>query len=463
MPISKYFKATALVLGVSCATLVGLKGCAVVYHPDPKKGDNQAIPGGPYSFVLVGENNQQIARHVTGESSCPKITIDGREFQMTERGENNSPTEFEQVIVCEYLLGSAPKKVSIDGVDLAVLPAEVNRIAIIGDTGCRMKISTFQNCNNVKGGGEPWPFEKLANQLVTENADVVLHMGDFHYRETPCPLLNLGCKGPWGFNWASWQADYFEPAKGLLNKVPWVLTRGNHEDCNRAYKGWFYFLDPYPLADDIWQSCQDYTPTYKVEFNDLTVLQMDSATMPNPFADTVNPKTQKIYTELFNEVNELSEGASQSWLFTHRPLWAVSSYFDWNAFKKDLSVTDKTMQAAIASSKLGEFAPSVNLILSGHIHNFEALSFNVDRPALMVVGDSGTRLSPIISVEQESKLQELLKQIQVNREDFFVDGRFAYVIMERLENRQWLVKFTGIDGITHKTFRLEGRKLVPQD
>lgn len=463
MKVNKLVKATGIAIGVCSIMVIGLKGCSVIYHPDPVTGNNQAKPGGPYSFVVIGANNQQTARHITTNKQCPQITVDGQQFQMIERGKNNDPTQFEQVIACQYPLGSAPKLVSIGNQPLKVLPTQVNRIAIIGDTGCRMKMTTFQNCNNVTGGGEPWPFAELANQLAKENPDVVLHMGDYHYRETPCPVLNLGCKGPWGFNWASWQADFFEPAKPLLNKVPWLMTRGNHEDCQRAYKGWFYFLDPYPLADDIWENCQEYTPTYKVEFNDLTVVQMDSATMPNPFAESVNSQTQLQYQNMFDEVNQLSDGAQQSWFMTHRPMWAISSYYDWNTFKNDLAISDKTMQISLASSKLGKLHSSVNLALSGHIHSFEALSFNVDRPSLMVIGDSGTRLSPVISEDQKPKLERLLEQIQVNKEDFFVDGRFAYVIIERQENQQWLVNFTGIDGKTRKEFKLKGKKLIAQN
>lgn len=190
---------------------------------------------------------------------------------------------------------------------------------------------------------------------------------------------------------------------------------------------------------------------------------MDSATMPNPFAESVNSQTQLQYQNMFDEVNQLSDGAQQSWFMTHRPMWAISSYYDWNTFKNDLAISDKTMQISLASSKLGKLHSSVNLALSGHIHSFEALSFNVDRPSLMVIGDSGTRLSPVISEDQKPKLERLLEQIQVNKEDFFVDGRFAYVIIERQENQQWLVNFTGIDGKTRKEFKLKGKKLIAQN
>src|ERR1700741_4107213 len=71
------------------------------------------------------------------------------------------------------------------------------RILVLGDTGCRIKGSLVQPCN------EPtqWPFAALAQAAAKCKPDLVIHVGDYLYRETPCPAGNTGCAGtPYGDN-----------------------------------------------------------------------------------------------------------------------------------------------------------------------------------------------------------------------------------------------------------------------
>ena len=105
----------------------------------------------------------------------------------------------------------------------------------------------------------------------TPRPDLVIHVGDYHYRENACPAGNAGCAGsPWGYGWDAWEADVFAPARRLFAAAPWIVVRGNHESCNRAGQGWWRFLDPRPLAPH--QDCNvaaddgigDYSEPYAV-------------------------------------------------------------------------------------------------------------------------------------------------------------------------------------------------------
>ncbi len=74
------------------------------------------------------------------------------------------------------------------------------------------------------------------------------------------------CGGtPAGDNWEAWNADFFAPAAKLLAGAPWVFTRGNHESCDRSWRGWFYYLDPRPWDG----TCQEYSPPYTVKIGTL--------------------------------------------------------------------------------------------------------------------------------------------------------------------------------------------------
>ena len=91
--------------------------------------------------------------------------------------------------------------------------AEPQRILVLGDTGCRIKGAALQACNDPAA----WPFPPLAAAAAKLKPDLIVHVGDYLYRESACPAGNAGCAGsPWGDNWTTWQADFYTPAAPLL-------------------------------------------------------------------------------------------------------------------------------------------------------------------------------------------------------------------------------------------------------
>jgi hypothetical protein len=434
--------------------------CLTACSATPDKGNQSAKTTDEhkeYVWLTVGANNQQIAHAVTTASTCPHIMTDNHSRPMTQRAKGNQPKGFDQVISCETYLPDSAETVSVNGTKLKLFK-KPQKIIVIGDTGCRMKAGDFQNCNNVPGYGPAWPWAKMAKVVAAADPDLIIHVGDYHYRESPCPPGNKGCVGPWGFNWKSWQADFFDPALPLLARAPWVFTRGNHEDCNRAWKGWFYLLDQGKLSSNPWQECQQFTPAYKVDLGDLALIQMDSATLPNDFSNTINPKITEQYARLYNEVNQLAEPEQYSWVMTHRPIWAVSSYWDWKNKKDAISLADAKMQLGLKASALGRFSDSTTLLLNGHIHNFEALTFDDGRPSLLVVGDSGTKLSPKITKDQTEQ-SGILKKLGLLYADFYSTSQFAYAEFERQPQNAWLIHLVDINGKTQQSFILKNKRL----
>jgi hypothetical protein len=81
-------------------------------------------------------------------------------------------------------------------------------------------------------------FPRFAGQAARTRPDLMIHLGDYLYRESPCQPGDNRCTGtPWGDNWATWNADFFEPAAPLLHHTVWLMARGNHEECGRAGNG----------------------------------------------------------------------------------------------------------------------------------------------------------------------------------------------------------------------------------
>src|SRR5580693_2482600 len=86
---------------------------------------------------------------------------------------------------------------------------------------------------------------------------------------------------PGAYGWDSWNADLFEPAVPLLAAAPWIMVRGNHEDCSRAGEGWFRFLDRAPLE----AACRDFTGIFVARLGDFGLVVVDGAKADDPQGD----------------------------------------------------------------------------------------------------------------------------------------------------------------------------------
>jgi len=142
-------------------------------------GNAQAQAGDFYAWTQYAAQGLE-ARAVTEKSSCPKATIDGAEAIMSRRAE---PNDAFPVLVCALSIPKGAKEAAIDGRPLALPPARIDKIALIGDTGCRLKAMVLQGCNALQS----WPFRLVADDVAEIAPDLILHVGDLIYRERACP------------------------------------------------------------------------------------------------------------------------------------------------------------------------------------------------------------------------------------------------------------------------------------
>src|SRR5579862_3082554 len=166
------------------------------------------------AWVEVGEGGQAIARVVvTKIADCPSVDADGRMLPMTPR--IPIPAGFSPA--CEVIIPAGTASAKIPGQTLALPHKDPSLIAVIGDTGCRIKGSEVQDCN------KEWPFEAVAKAALAAKPQLVIHVGDYLYREDPCPASEARkCGGsPYGYKWDTWNVDFFHPAAKLLAAVPW--------------------------------------------------------------------------------------------------------------------------------------------------------------------------------------------------------------------------------------------------
>ena len=437
------------------------------------------------AFVVVGENGAAIARAIMPQDvaqdaraevgdACPEITIDGITQRMLVRAPaatlaqrptasdsaSSKPSVF-AVTVCEFPLPHHVTRAAIGATPLRLPKAEPQRIVVIGDTGCRMKLadSAWQACLDRK----EWPFRTIADAAAAMAPDMVIHVGDYHYRENACPANIPGCQGsPWGYGWDTWQADLFEPAAKLLAAAPWVVARGNHEECRRAGQGWFRLLDVRPFAES--RSCNDpnndlignFTPPYSVPLAaDLQLILFDSAVAGSGPLDPSKPRdahTYNQYLQHFATVDALAAKPSvNSFFVNHHPILAYSVYDN-----QALQGGNRALQSVMKSNHPQTYYPgAVQLALHGHVHLFEAISFSSNHPATIVSGIGGDELSTVLP---DPFPIHIGPAPGVTLESITHGNDFGFVVMDKLQSG-WQISAHDVHGTRKATCVLTGSKL----
>ncbi|TRZ66483.1 MAG: hypothetical protein D4S02_06825 [Rhodocyclaceae bacterium] len=420
------------------------------------------------TYVIVGANGEAVARAVTSKDQCPKIRIDASPpvsmslrstaAKVPNRGggqKDNKDADF-PVSVCEAVLPAGAKKIAVDGIRLPAPVDDLKRILFIGDTGCRMKASedAFQACNNRLH----WPFKTISQRAAAWHPDLVVHLGDIHYRESPCPVLNRGCAGsPWGYGFDAWRSDLFLPARALLKAAPWVVVRGNHESCWRAGQGWFRFMDARPYVGG--RSCDDPARDQEGDFSapyavplagDTQLIVFDSSRAAGKRYAS-GDEAYELYADQLRQVEELSRGKAQNFFLSHHPVLGFASSKHQEMLPGNVAL--QSVMSNLHPERL--FAPGINLTLHGHVHLFEAISFKSDHPAVFVSGNAGSALSLPLQASGPISDQPAPGAIV---EEFFSSGEFGFLTLERV-NQSW--KFTEWDrgGKARLRCSLNGAKL----
>ena len=433
------------------------------------------------AFVVIGEDGVGWARTITAANlqapqdvACPDIALDGTTQRMTVRAPavaaaqrptasdaaSSKPSLF-PVLTCEFRLPPDTLRASINNAPLPMPKAQPRRIVVIGDTGCRMKKTdnAWQACLDK----DAWPFRAVADAAAAMAPDLVIHVGDYHYRENACPPDVAGCQGsPWGYGWDTWQADLFEPAAKLLAAAPWVVARGNHEECRRAGQGWFRFLDVRPF--DQTRSCNEakndlignFTPPYSVPIaRDLQLIVFDSAAAGNKPLDVTKRREAHAfsqYRQQFATVDTLANkpGVSSIFLNHHFILgYAPSDGPDVHGGNAALLSVMKTLHPQ------AYYPSSVRLALHGHVHLFEALNFSSNHPATIVSGIGGDQVSANLP---EPFPVHIPPAEGVTLESITHSNQFGFVVMDKLENT-WEISAYDVQGTRKTTCVLTGSKI----
>jgi hypothetical protein len=345
------------------------------------------------------------ARVATAGASCPLITLDGKAVTMHERA---TPDGAFPVRLCAAELPQGTASASVEGQALPLPAPAPRRIVVLGDSGCRIKYVLVQACNDPA----QWPFSRVAASAAALKPDLVIHVGDYLYRETPCLFGLGGCTGsPSGDNWASWAADFFIPARPLLAAAPWVVVRGNHERCSRAGDGWTRLLGP--ARFDPKTPCVRHDEPYGVPLAGLTLLVLDTAIAPN---NTYDGALLELYRRDFAAL--WSQASGPSWILSHHPIGGML-----HGGKKRLLGGNLTLLPAA-----GQFPSEVELMLAGHIHTMQVINYPSRLPPQIIAGTGGD----LLAEDFPSELPALKGPREPNGLGV-APGGFGFALLERGE------------------------------
>jgi hypothetical protein len=380
------------------------------------------------------------ARLVTQAAACPVMRTDKGDVAMTARAA--ATADFPQV--CAAAIPAGAVRGDIAGEVLPLPAAKPERILVLGDTGCRIKGSALQACNDPAR----WPFPQLAAAAAALKPDLVIHVGDYLYRESACPPGNQGCAGsPWGDNWVTWEADFYTPAAPLLKAAPNVLVRGNHEDCLRAGPGWLKLHGP--SSFDPAAPCAPHLPVYTVDLGALRLAVMDDAAAQDT---ELNRGDSPVYAA---ELTGLAAIPAPVWFVHHRPIWAAISGPLGIPIGGNLALIDAVRLASLHGEP--PIASNVELMLSGHIHSFQAINYDGKVPPQIVAGNGGNNLH---ATPQNLRGAQFQGHSGVTVADGLSVGGFGFLLMTRAGNG-WDIDLYDQTGIKTRSCRFSKRLDCP--
>jgi hypothetical protein len=369
------------------------------------------------------------ARIVTDDAACPALNVDGASLPMAERLNSEG---FGRICAAAFPAGA--KSASVGGKSLPVPAAKPHHVVVIGDTGCRLKGDIVQACNDAAS----WPFLSVANHAADEHPDLVIHVGDYLYRETPCKPGDNRCAGtPTGDNWPTWQADFFAPAAKLLASAVWLAERGNHEDCKRAGAGWTAYLGRDPAN----VRC---TAHEKPMFLDIGGIKL--AVLDDNDADDKPGVIAAAAASLKSDMAAVA-AAKANWVITHHPFHGINKVASGNQAEGGNDTLSEVLT--------GYDESALTLFLAGHIHNFQIENFAGGIAPQLVVGEGGDLLDTKVPLT----LTGLVTGGKEVSSGLSIPG-FGYVVLDRIgDSADWEIGVHAADGKLMRRCGLKSRVL----
>ena len=475
-----------------------------------------AVPGGPGSASTIGTLLAQpigysivapegqapgglIVRSATATNeACPSLTVtnaaDGTTtlVPLTERpSPQRTGTAYAGVLLCEVPVPAGATRSGTltwangrtQDVPTAISP--VTQLAAIGDTGCRLVYNITQACDKPSR----WPLARFGRDIAAARPDAIVHVGDYFYGDEKCPDPKAcgdsppPAKGvPFVSTAAGFVYQFLRPMAPALAVAPLLPVIGNEEVCATNGIAYYYFLDPHIGTS---RTCDPVTrggrlvapvrfqPSFAVTLplatgEALRIVVTDSTQADDQWVTSWAKRNRPRY--LAAEALAAADAASQTWLVTHRPLFAVRPNWQCGfvctpySRRPGASFWVSSDTAAAAQGLLGRYS----LILSGHVHLNEAVQVP-GQPGQLVVGAGGTTLDPGIKFVRPKHGQlasGLGRPMSPDHTPYrtltswFHQSTFAWALMTAgSAPGSWDIEYRGADGRPTATCRTADRSV----
>jgi len=303
--------------------------------------------------------------------------------------------------------------VSFPGPDPVGRSGKGLRMAVFGDSGCRGPGGRGgQPCSGDPARqSDAWVFPDLIDDsiLPANVPDVVLHVGDYRYRDQSYRTSTR--------EWRYWRDDLFTPAQPSFAKVPWAFSRGNHEACDQGLKysgvGFYLFfgrdLEACKSSNSI-----NVTTLMKPWFFDVAdrsagkptahhrIIMVDNGSNADSKAHISDYKTAFEWVQ-----TGWANAAPSAWIASHRPIFGLDTEHEDQNDTRDLGFIQTAIEQANSSVQTScvpyDMAKcGLKAIIGGHQHNLQNVVFPAEStdakrllPQQFVVGHSGVRLREI--------------------------------------------------------------------
>jgi hypothetical protein len=156
------------------------------------------------------------------------------------------------------------------------------------------------------------------------------------------------------------------------------------------------------------------------------------------------------------QVAALAAQAQRSFFFSHHPLLAFAPADSSGSAKPGGS---RGLQSAFASVHPARLFPDgVDVVMHGHIHLFEAISFSTAHPASLILGNSGSategRAPTAVAVGTQA-------YPGAEVDDYASNSEFGFAVMDRIDGsagEQWRVTEYDVEGHAKIVCEIQGSK-----
>ena len=323
-----------------------------------------------YSWTQLAPGTAQSFRAIVDDTQCPTMIVNGVQQPMSMRA---GPVADFPNSVCEFTTDESVTSAELDGRRFPLRPDRADHILLVGDTGCRLKEGRpIQSCNDPVA----WPFATISQSIAEKQADFAIHLGDYHYREEKCPDPGR-CGQVYGDNWPTWEADFFAPATAMLEAHAFLFVRGNHESCERSWRGYLRYLATEPVRTPF--MCDNYEAPFVVAFDDLQLPVIDSSTRNRDFYTW--DRLRAMRRQFLAVLPQLDR---ETFVLTHTPLWGYGS--------KHIHATELGTLESIQREAFAHMLPRlVSAVISGDLH-FAQIVSTPGNPVQISFGNGGVWL-----------------------------------------------------------------------